>query len=93
MFLDAENAGRSRAVFAGVTVTFILASLFVAARLVARFGIVKRHGWDDYFILLAWVSEPSAHGPKQRLMHLPQAPRFWHVLRCRLRHLQGSGAP
>jgi hypothetical protein len=93
MFLAGDLNSRDRAVFIGVTVTFILASLFVAARLVARFGIVKRRGWDDYFILLAWVSEPSAHGPKRRLMHLPQAPRFWHVLRCRLRHLQGSGAP
>jgi hypothetical protein len=58
MFLDTNNGSRSRALFVGVTLTFILASLLVAARLVSRFGIVKRGGWDDYLILLAWVSEP-----------------------------------
>jgi hypothetical protein len=60
MFLDDSSIGRSRDVFSGTTVTIILASLFVAARVVSRFGILKHHGWDDYFILLAWVSQPSA---------------------------------
>ncbi|KAF7167776.1 hypothetical protein CNMCM6106_003219 [Aspergillus hiratsukae] len=46
--------GYSRTVFVGVLVTFILSSLFVTARLVSRFGIVKRHGWDDYTIIVAW---------------------------------------
>jgi fucose permease len=46
--------GHSLKVFVGVLVTFILSSLFVAARLVSRFGIVKRHGWDDYTIIVAW---------------------------------------
>jgi hypothetical protein len=57
MFLD--NSGRptrGKGVFIGVTVTFILASIFVVARLVSRFGIVKYRDWDDYFIILAWVS-------------------------------------
>jgi hypothetical protein len=48
--------GHSLKVFVGVLVTFILSSLFVAARLVSRFGIVKRHGCDDYTIIVAWVS-------------------------------------
>jgi hypothetical protein len=57
MFLD--NA-RSKAVFIGVTVTFILASCFIVARLLSRFCIVKRRYWDDFFIVLAWECEPSA---------------------------------
>ncbi|GFF90134.1 hypothetical protein IFM47457_08386 [Aspergillus lentulus] len=46
--------GHSLKVFVGVLVSFILSSLFVAARLVSRFGIVRRHGWDDYTIIVAW---------------------------------------
>jgi hypothetical protein len=48
---------RSKSVFIGVLVTFILSSLFVVSRLVSRFRIVKRHGWEDYTIIVAWVSE------------------------------------
>jgi hypothetical protein len=69
-------SGRSKAVFVGVTVTFILATLFVVARLVSRFGVLKRRGWDDYFIILAWVSRPAQGLPgigwvrsALRLMH------------------------
>jgi hypothetical protein len=62
MFLGTAKESRGRVVFVGVTVTIILASIFVAARLVSRFGIVKYRGWDDYCILLAWVSEPSTQG-------------------------------
>jgi len=56
MFLDGHNEARSRAVFVSVTVTFGLASILVAARLVARAIILKQRGWDSYCILLAWVS-------------------------------------
>jgi hypothetical protein len=55
-----DNGGRSRAVFITVTGTFVLASIFAAGRVVSRFGIVKRHGWDDYTFILAWVSVPAA---------------------------------
>ncbi|CAG8108115.1 unnamed protein product, partial [Penicillium nalgiovense] len=47
--------GRSRTVLVGVLVTFILNSFFVAARLVSRLYIAKRHGWDDYTIIVAWI--------------------------------------
>jgi hypothetical protein len=87
MFLDTSNGSRSRPLFVGVTLTFILASLFVAARLVSRFGIVKHRGWDDYLIVLAWVSEPSPRGRRQRLIHLLPDPRLWHVLHHQLCHL------
>ncbi|KAH8589652.1 hypothetical protein B0O99DRAFT_692381 [Bisporella sp. PMI_857] len=52
MFL---HSGRNAGVFIGATVTFILACVFFAARIISRFGIVKRPGWDDYTIILAWI--------------------------------------
>jgi len=56
-----ENGGRSKMVFITTTVTFVLASIFAAGRIVSRFYIVKRHGWDDYTYILAWVSALAAH--------------------------------
>ncbi|KAM5356544.1 hypothetical protein ACJ41O_003190 [Fusarium nematophilum] len=52
MFLDIKD---SRAVFITVTVTFVVASVFAAGRVIGRFGIVKRHGWDDYAFIAAWM--------------------------------------
>jgi hypothetical protein len=47
---------RSSAVFA-VTVAMITCStVFVAARMASRAGIVKKVLLDDYFMLVAWVS-------------------------------------
>jgi hypothetical protein len=46
---------RGPAVFAVSTATLCLASVFVAARLVSRIAIVRRVGWDDYLIILAWL--------------------------------------
>ena len=46
---------RGPAVFVVTTVTIGLATLFVAARMVSRIGIVRRVGWDDYIIVLAWL--------------------------------------
>ena len=47
---------RGKVVFIVTTVTFVLASIFVAARLVSRFGIVRNRTADDWFMILAWVS-------------------------------------
>ncbi len=46
---------RGPSVFAVTTATLVLASFFVFARMVCRLGIVRRIGWDDYFILFAWL--------------------------------------
>ncbi|KAH6627111.1 hypothetical protein B0J18DRAFT_160228 [Chaetomium sp. MPI-SDFR-AT-0129] len=46
---------RGPAVFAVTTATLGLATVFVAARLVSRIGLVRRTGWDDYMIVLAWL--------------------------------------
>ncbi|RAL58987.1 hypothetical protein DID88_009016 [Monilinia fructigena] len=45
---------RSSAVFLVTTITFIITSVFVVARLVTRFGILKLKSWDDWFIIFAW---------------------------------------
>lgn len=47
---------RHESVFIVTTTTFVLASIFVAARLISRFGIIRHKTWDDWFIILAWVS-------------------------------------
>lgn len=40
-----------------ITIAFVAAStVFVLLRLVSRIGVVNRVTWDDYFIILAWVS-------------------------------------
>lgn len=46
---------RGPAVFAVTTATLVLATIFVAGRLVSRIGIVRHVSWDDYIIVLAWV--------------------------------------
>jgi hypothetical protein len=53
---------RSNTVFVVTTVTIILSSVFVAARLVSRFAIVKSKTWDDWFIIIAWVSFDTSVG-------------------------------
>ncbi len=44
------------AVFVVTTTTFVLASVFVAARLVSRFAILRSRTADDWFMVVAWVS-------------------------------------
>lgn len=46
---------RGPAVLAVTTATLALATLFVAARMVSRAAIVRRTGWDDYVMVLAWL--------------------------------------
>jgi hypothetical protein len=55
---DLDPAGypdRGPSVFAVTTATLAFASVFVAARLVCRIGIVRRVSWDDYIIVVAWT--------------------------------------
>lgn len=35
--------------------TLALCSVFVGLRLVSRFFVVRRPGWDDYIMIVAWV--------------------------------------
>ena len=53
-----QNSGipdRGPTVFAVTTATLALATLFVAARLVSRVGIMRRAGFDDYSLVFAWL--------------------------------------
>jgi hypothetical protein len=89
--MSQNEEGRRRAVFISVTTTFVLASIFVAGRLASRFGILKRHGWDDFAFILAWVSV-FILTPRLSLTNLPPGPRFWSILRNRFQHIQGHQA-
>jgi hypothetical protein len=47
---------RGPVVMAVTGAMLVLATLFVLLRLISRFGVVRRISWDDYFMILAWVS-------------------------------------
>lgn len=40
-----------------VIAMLVLSTVFLALRLVSRFGVVRKVGDDDYAIILAWVSD------------------------------------
>lgn len=42
--------------FIVTTVTFVLATVFVFARIISRFVLLRRRTWDDWLMILAWVS-------------------------------------
>lgn len=46
---------RGPAVFAVTTATLVLATIFVAARVVCRNFIVRKVSWDDKIIVLSWL--------------------------------------
>src|SRR4051794_18342898 len=59
--LDRTMASRGRSVFVVTTITFVLASFFVAARLISRFGVLRHRTADDWVMILAWVSGHTMH--------------------------------
>ncbi|KAF2266696.1 MFS general substrate transporter [Lojkania enalia] len=50
-----DFANRGPAVLAVSAATLAITTAFVVFRLISRFGIVRKPGWDDYAIILAWV--------------------------------------
>jgi uncharacterized membrane protein (DUF4010 family) len=46
---------RGPPVFAVTVATLVLASVFVAARIVCRYFIVRNFAWDDRVMVLAWL--------------------------------------
>lgn len=50
---DVENRGP--VVLAVTAATLSICSVFVACRLMSRFWVVRKPGWDDYTIALAWI--------------------------------------
>ncbi|KAF2437292.1 MFS general substrate transporter [Karstenula rhodostoma CBS 690.94] len=51
----AHEPSRAPAVLAVSAATLACCSVFVFFRLVSRFAVVKKPGWDDYTIILAWI--------------------------------------
>jgi hypothetical protein len=82
---------RSSAVFA-VTVAMITCStVFVAARMVSRAGIVKKVLLDDYFMLVAWVS--FVHLGFLQGLSLTKAPKAARIRLVVLNLLRHMGRP
>ena len=48
---------RGPVVRAVTTAIWAVATVFVVLRLISRVGVVKKVTRDDYFIILAWVSQ------------------------------------
>jgi hypothetical protein len=54
---DPTSTGpRSRSVLIVTTIVFVLATIFVAGRLVSRFVILKKGALDDWVMIMAWAS-------------------------------------
>ena len=55
--MSESGTGQSRGhvVFIVTTTTFALATVFVIARLISRFAIVRNRTWDDWVMILAWA--------------------------------------
>ena len=51
---------RGPTVLAVTVAVWVVATAFVALRLLSRVGVVKKVTRDDYFIVLAWVSENTS---------------------------------
>ncbi|KAF1839291.1 MFS monosaccharide transporter-like protein [Decorospora gaudefroyi] len=52
---DGDFPTRGPAVMGVSAATLALCSLFVAFRLVSRFLVVRKPGWDDYTMIAAWI--------------------------------------
>ncbi|KAF2466976.1 MFS monosaccharide transporter-like protein [Lindgomyces ingoldianus] len=50
-----DFATRGPAVLAVTATTLALCTVFVVLRLISRFAIVRKPGWDDYTMILAWI--------------------------------------
>src|SRR4051812_36884857 len=52
---DGDYESRGPIVLAVSIAMIVCSTVFLTARLASRIGIVKKIGWDDYFMTLAWV--------------------------------------
>lgn len=52
---NGDIPNRGPAVLAVSATTLALCSLFTAFRLLSRFAVVRKAGWDDYTIIVAWM--------------------------------------
>ncbi|KAF2004829.1 MFS general substrate transporter [Amniculicola lignicola CBS 123094] len=86
MATDARDfATRGPLVLAVTAATMASCSVFVALRLLSRFWIVRKPGWDDYTMVLAWLlafgtSFTICHGTSVGLgRHAEDIPPAWEV--------------
>jgi hypothetical protein len=56
------NHSNGQVVFVVTTTTFVLASVFVTARIISRFAILRSRAVDDWVMIVAWVSRSMARG-------------------------------
>ncbi|KAF2636073.1 MFS general substrate transporter [Massarina eburnea CBS 473.64] len=49
-----QHSSRGPGVFAVTVATLACCTVFVLLRLISRFAIVRKQGWDDYTMILAW---------------------------------------
>lgn len=52
---DGQVPDRGPAVFTVTTITLVLASVFVGARIICRRFVVHNMTWDDKVMILAWL--------------------------------------
>jgi hypothetical protein len=50
------GVSRGNVVMVVTALMLIISTLFVLLRMISRIGIVRRLAWDDYFMMIAWVS-------------------------------------
>lgn len=78
-------ATRGTAVLVVSAVTLVICTAFVVLRLMSRFGIVRKAGWDDHTIILAWLlafgtSFSICYGTSVGLgRHEDDIPRSWET--------------
>lgn len=81
---DSHVPNHGPTIFAVSIATLVLATTFVAARLVSRFFIVRRVRWDDRVMILAWliafflsftIALGTAHGLGKHDVDIPQEDR------------------
>jgi hypothetical protein len=50
-----QDHSRGPAVFIVTVTTLACCTVFVLLRMISRFAIVRKTGWDDYTMILAWI--------------------------------------
>lgn len=63
---------RGPVVLAVAVAVTVISFVFVALRFASRVGIVRRVGWDDWTILIAWVRSPWLDCPDSLVLTTKQ---------------------
>lgn len=80
-----ELESRGPAVLGVTAATLVCCSVFVLLRMISRFGVVRKPGWDDYTMILAWIlafgtSFAICYGTSKGLgRHMDDVPPQWEA--------------